>query len=133
MKMEEIYQSGRPNIIREKAFSFATNIVLLTRKLKAKKVEADMVNQLLRSGTSVSANIEEANAAISRAEFSSKISLAFKEARETQFWLKLLLNTDSMTAEEFQPINKEIDEILRLLWAILKKTRMKKEDGRGKN
>jgi four helix bundle protein len=117
----------RPNILREKSYSFAVRIVSLARRLKEQKTEAVLVNQMLRSGTSISANVEEANAAISRAEFSAKLSIAFKEARETQFWINLLKDSESLSIKNHASINNDCDEILRLLWAILKKTRMKNQ------
>jgi four helix bundle protein len=116
----------KQNIIREKSYSFAVRIVNLARYLKRKKVEAILSNQILKSGTSVAANVEEAVAAISRAEFSSKISISYKEAKETQFWLRLLKDTQSITPDEFGSLSDDCEEILKILWAILKKTRIDK-------
>ncbi len=127
--MEKHEKTTKPNPVREKAYKFSVRIVILVRKLKAEKAESALVNQLLRSGTSITANIEEANASISKAEFSSKISVAFKEARETQFWLSLLADAKSLSKEEFIDLNEEITSILKILWAILKTTRIKGNGG----
>jgi four helix bundle protein len=118
----------RENVIRVKSYAFALRIINLTRYLKNKKVETSISNQILKSGTSIAANVEEAVAAISKAEFSAKISISFKEARETHFWLRLLKDTKSISQNQFDSLSKECEEILKILWGILKKTRMKNEE-----
>ena len=118
------HTEGRRNILREKSYSLAVEIVSLCRQLKESKVEACLVNQLLRSGTAKAANIEEGNGANSKAEFSTKISIAFKEARETQYWVRLLYDSQSLRKDSFQELNERLNEVLRIMWAILKKTRM---------
>ena len=82
-----------------------------------------MANQLLRSGTSIGANIEEAQAGQSRADFVSKISISCKEARETLYWLSLLEASESIKAEKLRPISKEADELVRILTSIVKSAR----------
>jgi len=114
------------NVIKEKSYSFAVRVVRLTRELKNRKVEAVLINQLLKSGTSIAANIEEAVAGISKAEFSMKLSISYKEAKETGFWLRLLKDTDSISSTEYDSLNNDLEEILKILWAILKKTRINK-------
>ena len=116
------------NIIKEKSFSFAVRITKLTRILRERKVETILINQLLRSGTSISANVEEAIASISRKEFSAKISISYKESRETLFWLKLLFETNVLTEEEYRSIFNDCDEINRILFSILKTTRIKQNE-----
>jgi four helix bundle protein len=118
----------RENVIRDKSYSFALRIVNLARYLKTKKVESVLLNQILKSGTSIAANVEEAVASISKAEFSSKISISFKEARETHFWLRLLKDTGSISQNEFDSLITDCEEILKILWGILKNTRMKKNE-----
>ncbi len=113
----------KKNIIREKSYEFALHTVILTRKLREWKAESPLINQVLRSGTSIAANVEEADAAISKAEFSSKISIAFKEAREIHFWLRLLIDVN-FNKPEVVKLKDECEEILRILWAILRRTRM---------
>ena len=79
----------------------------------------------MRSGTSIGANVEEAVGGISRADFSAKISIAYKEARETSYWLKLLRATDYLPEESFQSVFNDCEEVCRILRAILNTTRIK--------
>jgi four helix bundle protein len=116
----------RRNVIKDKSYSFAVRIINLTRELKNRKVEAVLINQLLKCGTSIAANVEEAVAGISKAEFSMKLSISYKEAKETGCWLRLLKDTASISSKEYDSLYKDLDEILKILWAILKKTRIKK-------
>jgi len=115
------------NIIREKSLAFAVRIVKLTRELKRRRVESALTGQLLRSGTSIAANVGEASAGISRADFSSKISISYKEAKETANWLRILKETSTISPREFESLDHDLQEISRILWAILKKTRMNNE------
>jgi len=80
--------------------------------------------QLLRSGTSIGANIAEANGAISKADFSAKISIAYKECLETKYWLSLLKDIEYIDIKAFESIYPDADEISKILYAILKKTRI---------
>lgn len=114
----------KENVIKEKSYQFAIKIIVLTRLLKEQKTETAIINQLLKSGTSIGANIEEAVAGISKAEFSMKLSISYKEAKETLYWLNLLKDTGSISVEEYNSLYNDCDEILRILWAILKTTRM---------
>ena len=118
----------KKNIIKEKSYSFAVRIRKLTNELRNRKVEAVIINQLLKSGTSVGANVEEAVTGISKAEFSMKLSISYKEAKETGYWLRLLKDTGSISPAGYESVNKDLQEILRILWAILKKTRMSNEE-----
>jgi four helix bundle protein len=118
----------KENIIKEKSYSFAVEIVNLCREMKMNKTEAAIVNQLLRCGTSIAANIEEANAAISKKEFSAKISISYKEAKETQYWLRLLFETNSLSLEKYHTLASDCDEILRIAYSILKTTRMNNKE-----
>ena len=117
----------KQNIIKEKSYSFSVRIINLTRVLKTRKAEMVIVNQLLRSGTSIAANVEEAVAGISKAEFSMKLSISYKEAKESGCWLRMLKDTSSISEKEYHSLYKDLDEILRILWAILKKTRIDKK------
>jgi four helix bundle protein len=117
----------KQNIIKEKSSAFAVRVVNLSRHLKKKKVEVALMNQLLRSGTSVAANVYEATMAISKKEFSAKISLSLKEARETSFWLKLLYDTSTLSGEEYDSISRDCEELEKILFSIVKKTRMSNE------
>ncbi|MEO1377778.1 MAG: four helix bundle protein [Cyanobacteria bacterium J06635_10] len=121
MNHQEFYGN---NVVYEKSYNFAIRIVKAHQYLNEEKKEYILSKQLLRSGTSIGANVAEANGAISKAEFSAKLSIAYKECLETKFWLSLLKDTDYITNKAFQSIYKDADEIGRLLFSILKKTRI---------
>ena len=106
------------NIILEKSSAFAVRIVNLSRHLKKNRTEAVLINQILRSGTSIAANVHEATMAISKKEFYSKMSVALKEARESSFWLKLLYDTNTLTDKEYCSISAECSELEKILWSI---------------
>lgn len=112
----------KENIIQQKSFDFALLIIELYKKL-IKRNEFVLSKQILRSGTSIGANIEESVGAQSRNDFISKISISYKEARETEYWLKLLLGGKFITQEEFNIYSSEIVVILKLLTAIQKTTK----------
>ena len=112
------------NIIQEKSLLFSVRIVKLSRYLKRNKKEAVLSNQILKSGTSVAANVAEAIASISKAEFSAKISISYKEAQETKYWLKLLFQTESISEMQYMSMLNDCEEILKILFSILKKTRI---------
>ena len=110
--------------IQERTFEFAIHIVKLCQYLDEKPgVKRILSNQLLRSGTSVGANIEEAQAGQSRADFLSKMSIACKEARETLYWLKLLEKAKLISGDRLQNLKQEADEIVRILTSIVKSTK----------
>lgn len=117
------------NVIAEKSSTFAVRIVNLTRLLRKKKVEAVLINQLLRSGTSVAANVHEATVSISKDEFAAKMSISLKESRETNFWLKVLFDTKTISEKEYESIEKDCTELEKILYSIMKKVRMNKESG----
>ena len=108
------------NAVLEKSFSFAARIVKLCQYLKKEKQEYDMSRQLLRSGTSVGANITESQQAQSRADFVSKLNIALKEAQETDYWLRLLYTTNYLNDKQYQSIITDCREIEYLLIAIVK-------------
>jgi len=114
------------NVVRERSFSFAIRIVKLYQYLCTEKREFVLVRQVLKSGTSVGANIEEADSSISKKEFSSKISIAYKEAKETHYWLRLLVATGYINQKEFDSLFQDCEEICKLLFAILRTTRINK-------
>ncbi len=114
------------NITYEKAYIFAVKIIKLYKYLKEEKKEFDLSQQVLRSGTSIGANIAEANGAVSTAEFSMKIGIAYKECLETKYWISLLKDTNYIQQEYFESLNQDAEEISKILFAILRKTRMDK-------
>ncbi len=109
----------KENVIQQKSFDFALLTIELYKKL-IKRNEFVLSKQILRSGTSIGANIEESIGAQSRSDFISKISISYKESRETEYWLKLLLGGKYITQDEYDFYVKEIIIILKLLTAIQK-------------
>jgi four helix bundle protein len=110
------------NTIYNKSFEFAKRIVKLFKYLGENKREFIISKQLLRSGASIGANVNEAIAAQSKADFISKMSIASKEARETKYWIDLLIATDylSKTEKHVVSLQKDIDEIIKILTSIVK-------------
>ena len=111
------------NVIEIKSFQFAVRIVKLYKHLRDMKKEYTLSKQLLRSGTSVGANVAEAQQAQSRPDFVSKLNIALKEAVETNYWLRLLQATDYLTKAEFDSIYADCRELEKLLTAIVKSTK----------
>ena len=112
------------NIIEKKSFDFAIRIVRLYRYLCEKKKEFVLSKQLLRSGTSIGANIAEAQLAQSKADFVSKISIALKETTETKYWLRLLNATDYLSDIEIKTILADCVEIEKILTSIIKSSKV---------
>ena len=114
--------------IKERTFDFAVRIIKLCRFLDDSSKTAQTISrQLLRSGTSVGANIEEAQAGQSKADFISKISIALKEARETFYWLKLLEASEILSSNKIEGIKKESEEIAKIIASILISTKKSKD------
>lgn len=111
------------NIIEKKSFDFAIRIVRLYKYLSDKKKEFVLSKQLLRSGTSIGANVAEAQQAQSKADFISKISIALKETTETKYWLRLLNATDFLSDNEIKTILANCVEIEKILTTILKSSK----------
>ena len=113
--------------IVERSFEFAVRVVRLCRFLESQdRVSRTLANQLLRAGTSIGANIEEAQAGHSKADFTAKMAIARKEARETLYWLKLLKASEIVEAEKMRGITKEADELVRILTSIVKTSQLGK-------
>ncbi len=110
------------NVIEVKSFDFAVRTVNLYKHLTSEKKEYVLAKQLLRSGTSIGANVAEAQKAQTKADFNAKMNIALKEANETEYWLKLLYRTDYLLEIEFQSIEKDIKEIIAILVSVCKKT-----------
>lgn len=111
------------NIIEDKSFNFAVRVVNLYKHLTNEKKEFVLSKQLLRSGTSIGANVVEAQRAQTKPDFHTKMSVAVKEAGETQYWIRLLHKTEYLTDKEFKSLNDDISEILSLLIAICKNSK----------
>jgi four helix bundle protein len=112
----------KPEDIRERTFKFALRIISLTKALPKNEVNRVLVNQVLRSGTSVGANLEEALGSHTKAEFTNSTNIAKKEARETVYWLKLITESSgTRTKNRMKPLIEESEEITKILTASIKK------------
>ncbi len=114
---------GKPNNLYTKAYAFGVRIVRAYKHLSQERREYVLAKQLLRCGTSIGANVAEANGAISDADFSAKISIAYKECLETKYWLNLLHDTDYLSFSALNSLFADADELGKLLYAILRTTR----------
>ena len=110
------------NVIKDKSFEFAKEIVYLYKNLADRK-EFVLSRQLLKSGTSIGANIREAEHAQSKADFINKLSISLKEANETAYWLDLLYETNYLTDEVYQNLKNKNIELLKLLTSIINTSR----------
>ena len=110
----------KENTVLDKSFAFSVRIVNLNKYLTVQKKEYTISKQLYKSGTSIGANIAEAQRAESTADFVHKMKIALKEANEAQYWLQLLHETKYLTDKEFASIHTDLLEILKILTAICK-------------
>lgn len=110
----------KKNIIQEKSFCFALRIIKLYKYLKDNKNEYVLSKQLLKSGTSIGSNIEESIGGQSKNDFVSKISVAYKEARETLYWLKLLKASNYLNQKQSESLINDCEEIIRIITKIQK-------------
>ena len=115
----------KDNVIKDKSFDFALRVVKLYKYSATDKKEYVLGKQLLRSGTSVGAMVREAEQAESKADFIHKLSIALKEANESEYWLELLHQSDYIDDKGFQSISSDLKEILRLLTSIIKTAKKK--------
>ena len=109
--------------IYDKSMAFAVRIVNLYKYLEKEKQEYVLSKQLLRSGTSIGANVREGTYGQSRADFLSKMSIALKEASETEYWLELLAKTEYLTSEQYESVKSDCIEVAKLLTSIVKSTK----------
>ena len=114
------------NIIVDRSFDFAVRIVKVYKYLSGEQKEFVLSKQLLRSGTSIGANVSEAQRAQSMPDFAAKMNIALKEANETDYWLRLLYKTSYITPSQFDSINEDMTELIKLLSAICKTSNSKK-------
>ena len=114
------------NNLYQKCYAFALRIIKVYQHLNSEKREFILSKQLLRSGTSIGANVAEANGGISTADFSAKISIAYKESLETKYWLSLLKDAGYLDEIATNSVIKDADELSKILFSVLKTTRIKK-------
>ena len=109
------------NILEDKCMNFSIRVVSLCRFLNEEKNEYRIADQMFRSGTSIGANVAEAQCAISKNDFVAKLYISLKEANETLYWLKLLHRTQYITGKQFDSIYRDCEELKRLLVSVTKK------------
>ena len=111
------------NDLKERSFGFAKRIIFLCQKLEQSPGATRTIsNQLIRSGTSIGANIEEAHGSQSKADFTAKMYISCKEARETNYWLRLLIETKMISERQLANLLDESNQLIAILTSIVKKT-----------
>ena len=116
---------NKPGILKEKSYAFALRIVKLCRHLGEEKREYVLSKQILRSGTSIGANVAEANQAQSKADFIHKLSIAHKESFETEYWLNLLRDSEYLTTSQASSLIEDCCELQKILTASIKTSKSK--------
>ena len=111
------------NIVQIKSYAFAVRIIKVFKYLSEQKKEFVLSKQLLRCGTSIGANIEEAIGGQSGKDFFTKLTISYKEARETHYWIRLLKDTDYLYVDEADSLLKDVEELLRIIGSIQKTLR----------
>lgn len=114
------------SILYDKSYAFAIRVVNAYHFLTESKREFILSKQFLRCGTSIGANVAEANGAISKRDFSAKISIAYKECLEVKYWLSLLKDTDYIDQRSFESVHQDADELAKIAFSILKSSRIGK-------
>lgn len=109
----------KKNIILEKSYAFSLKIIKLYFVIRDEHKEYEISKQLLKSGTSIGANAEEAIGGFSKKDFIAKLQISYKEARETKYWLRLLKDSNLISEKDSTPLINDIDELIRILTAIL--------------
>lgn len=115
------------SIMRDKAKGFAKNIVFICREMKLERKESVLINQLLRSGTSIGANIHEGQYAQGTKDFISKFEIALKECYETEYWLELLFETNCLDESSYKTLQNSCGSIRRMLISSLNTIKSKQE------
>jgi len=113
------------NVLKEKSYHFAIRIVKLYQFLKEEKKEFTLSKQILRSGTSIGANVEEAIGAQSQKDFFMKLNIVYKESRETHYWLRILHDTNYIDDKQFNSILNDCEELLKITGTIIKTMKSK--------
>ena len=117
--MKGMVNSGA-NPLREKSYAFALNIIRISRSIAEREKEFILSKQLMRSGTSIGANIEEALQGISKKDFTAKMSIALKESFETHYWIRLLSDSNLISANEASMIKNACSELMKMLTSIVR-------------
>lgn len=115
------------NIVANKSYAFALRIIKLYKYLLSDKKEFVLSKQILRSGTSIGANVKEAEHAQSKKDFTHKMNIALKEANETEYWLMLLKDSEYISQDSFNSIHPDSVELIKLLASIVKSSKLNNE------
>jgi len=113
----------KDNVVQIKSYNFAIRVVELYKDLSVNKKEFILSKQLLRSGTSIGANVEEALGGQSRKDFYAKLTISYKEARESHYWIRLLKDTNYLTQKQYDSLILDIEELLKIIGSIQKTIR----------
>ena len=108
------------NVVQTKSYNFALRIIKVYKYLSQEKREFILSKQLLRSGTSIGANIEESIGGQSKADFFAKLTIAYKETRESKYWIRLLRDSEYLTIEQADDLLKDVEELLKIIGSIQK-------------
>lgn len=111
------------NIIQVKSYNFALRIIKLNKYLISEQKEFSISRQLIRSGTSIGANVEEAIGGTTKKDFKYKLSISYREARESHYWIRLLHDSDYISAEQASSLLKDCEELLKIIGSIIKTTK----------
>lgn len=114
---------NKPQDIRERTLEFAVKVITLAEQLPKTNAGNVLAKQLIRSGTSIGANVEEATAASSKEDFTYKMNIALREARETHYWLRIIKETKMISSAQIDSLLQEAEEIKKILGAIVSKAR----------
>ncbi|MCF6360470.1 MAG: four helix bundle protein [Cyclobacteriaceae bacterium] len=114
---------GKENVIQVKSYQFALDVIKLTKTIQKDFVSTVLLKQLLRSGTSVGANVEEAIGGFTKKDFTYKMSISHKEARESNYWLRLLKDSESLSTELANPLINQSEELIKILFVIIRNSR----------
>ncbi len=113
----------KENVIQIKSYDFALKIIKLAKLMKTDFVSTVLLKQLIRSGTSVGANVEEAIGGFTKKDFTHKMSISHKEARESNYWLRLLKDSESLSTELAEPLINQSEELIKILFVIIRNSR----------
>ena len=115
----------KENPLLDKSYSFAVRISKLCFRIQKEKKEYNLTKQLLRSGTSIGANVEEAIGGQSEKDFYHKLTISYKEARESHYWIRLMVDVDLIEKDLKDDLLQDVDELLRIIGSIQKTMRLK--------
>ncbi|MBQ9434688.1 MAG: four helix bundle protein [Bacteroidales bacterium] len=118
---------AKDSVLREKSYDFAIRVIKLAKFLREEKQEYILSRQIVRCGTSIGANIEEASGAQSDNDFIAKLHISLKESKETHYWLRLLRDTEYITKTQAESLLEDINEIITIITRSLKTIKIKKE------